>query len=184
MERSHLFLIVIISLLFIGNIHTQQNNQESPITITNVNLYSVSNGTDMFVDIEYNYNFTGEERITEEKLHLSLDNDTFILAIDRLYDPNLMNATGSSGFFFANSVGDPLPFDVQKGQTLYGYIEVISTERTYKTPTFAELIPVTVIRSILFKIPGPIFIIGGIALSLLPVAIIAYLIVKKKNTTN
>jgi hypothetical protein len=176
--------MVIMIVLVTGNIHTPKNNVESPITITTVNLYSVHNDTDMFVDIEYIYNFTGEERITEEKLHLSLDDDTFILAIDRLYDPNLMNATGSSGFFFANSAGDPLPFDVQKGQTLYGYIEVISTERTYKTPTFAELIPVTVMRSILFKIPGPIFIIGGISLSLLPVAIIAYLIVRKKNTTN
>ena len=176
--------MVVMLVLVTVSIHIPKDNLEPPITIANVNLYSVSNGTDMFVDIEYNYNFTGEERITEEKLYLSLDNDTFILAIDRLYDPNLMNATGSSGFFFANSAGDPLPFDVQKGQTLYGYIEVISTERTYKTPIFAELIPLTVIRSILFKIPGPIFIIGGIALSLLPVAIIAYLIVRKKNTTN
>jgi hypothetical protein len=110
--------MVVMLVLVTVNIPKPRNNVESPITITNVNLYSVSNGTDMFVDIEYIYNFTGKERITEEKLHLSLDNDTFLLAIDRLYDPNLMNATGSSGFFFANSAGDPLPFDVQKGQTL------------------------------------------------------------------
>ncbi|MGY5877345.1 MAG: hypothetical protein RTU30_16450, partial [Candidatus Thorarchaeota archaeon] len=93
-------------------------------------------------------------------------------------DPQLMPANGTNGFFFANSVGDPLPFDVQAGQILYGYVEVVTTDSTYRTHTFSREIPIDVLRSFLFRIPPWLFLVGGVVASILPIVLCGYLIMR------
>ncbi len=182
-----LFLVGIINTTSVmgsssnPNMNLKQQNNEVPIWISEVKLTEVNNGSDLFVDIYYNYSLDGSERIVEEKLFLSLDNVTFILAIHRNYDPELMPANGSSGFFFAHSVGDPLPFDIQEGQILYGYVEVITTDSTYRTLTFSRDIPITVLRSFLFRIPSWLLLVGGFAASALPIALCAYVFLRKNR---
>jgi hypothetical protein len=158
-----------------------QTVQDSPIWVSEVSLVPINNNTDFFLDIYYEYLFEGNERTTSESLYLSLDNTSFVLAVNYDTDPDLMSASGTRGFFFSNAVGDPLPFDVEKGQTLFGYVEVTTTDSSYRTETFAEEIPVTVIRSLLFRIPGPVILLGGIVLSILPVAVIVFVCVKQRE---
>ncbi len=183
-RKSMIILLLIIPLIDMQTASSyalQYSVNEPPVWLTEVRLYGVNNDTDMFVDIYYNYSFDSLERIKEEKLYLSLDNDTFILSIHRNYDPELMPSNGTSGFFFANSVGDPLPFDVQEGQILYGYVEVITTDSTYRTKTFSEEIPITVIRSFLFRIPSWFFFWGGIIASIVPIILCIYLVMRKSR---
>jgi hypothetical protein len=158
-----------------------QTIQDTPVWISEVSLVPINNDTDFFLDIYYGYLFGGNERTTSESLYLSLDNASFVLAMHYETDPDLMSANGTRGFFFSNAVGDPLPFDVEKGQTLYGYVEVTTTESSYRTETFSEEIPVTVIRSFLFRIPSVVIIVGGIALSIIPIVVIVYLCIRQRE---
>ncbi len=177
-------LVVFAALIPVDGILTDQYSStpkqidDFGIWLSEVSLYEVNNGTDLYVDIYYNYSFDGLERTVEEMLFLSLDNETFVRAIHRNYDPLLMPANGTNGFFFANSVGDPLPFDVQAGQILYGYVEVVTTDSTYRTNTFSEEISIDVLRSFLFRIPSGLFLIGGIAASVLPIILCGYLVLR------
>ncbi|MGY5853166.1 MAG: hypothetical protein RTU92_06335 [Candidatus Thorarchaeota archaeon] len=176
-------LVVFALLIPVDGILTDQYStpkqvDDFGIWLSEVSIFEVNNGTDLYVDIYYNYSFDGSERIVQEMLFLSLDNDTFIRAINRLYDPELMPANGTNGFFFAHSVGDPLPFDVLAGQILSGYIEVVSTESTYRTQTFSKEIPIDVLRSFLFRIPSWLLLVGGIAASVLPIALCGYLVIR------
>lgn len=158
-----------------------QTVQDSPIWVSEVSLAPINNDTDFFLDIYYEYLFEGNERTTSDSLYLSLDNASFVLAVHYDTDPDLMSANGTRGFFLSNAVGDPLPFDVEEGQTLYGYVEVTTTDSSYRTETFAEEVPVTVIRSLLFRIPGPVILLGGIVISILPVVVIVFVCVRQKE---
>ncbi|UCE09994.1 MAG: hypothetical protein JSW61_13635 [Candidatus Thorarchaeota archaeon] len=162
-------------------LHSGQSIQVSPVWISEVDLVPINNETDFFLDIYYGFQFEGDERITSETLYLSLDNNSFVSTVHRDVNPDLMSANGTSGFFFSNAAGDPLPFDVEKGQTLFGYVEVTTTESSYRTEIFAEEIPVTVIRPFLFRIPSAVILVGGIALSVLPITVILYLCIRQRE---
>jgi hypothetical protein len=81
----------------------------------------------------------------------------------------------------ANAVGDPLPFDVYQGNILYGYVEFTTTAEMYTSAMVALEIPIDVIRPFLFRIPPSLFYIGGIVAGILPLAIIAYCVTRKRN---
>ena len=85
-----------------------QDMSELPVNVTDWKLQvsEINGRLDLFVDILYSYNFTNDERLTTATLFLSLDNESFIQAQKHEYDPELMPATGTGGFFFANAVGD------------------------------------------------------------------------------
>jgi hypothetical protein len=136
---------------------------------------------DLMVDILYSYNFTDSERLTLAALYLSLDNESFVQAQRHEFDPTLMPATGTGGFYFANSVGDPLPFDVYQGDILHGYVEFTTTTETYTSPRVALEIPIDVIRPFIFRIPSSLILIGGIIAGILPFVIIAYCVTRKRN---
>ncbi|MHA1924299.1 MAG: hypothetical protein ACXABV_02790 [Candidatus Thorarchaeota archaeon] len=160
-----------------------QNMSDPPVNVTEWSLQITErNGRlDLMVDILYSYNFTDDEKLTLAALFLSLNNESFVQAQTHEFDPELMPATGTGGFFFANAVGDPLPFDVHQGDILNGYVEFTTTAEIYTSPRVALEIPIDVIRPFLFRIPPSLFYIGGIVAGLLPLAIIAYCVTRKRN---
>ncbi|MGY5877156.1 MAG: hypothetical protein RTU30_15500, partial [Candidatus Thorarchaeota archaeon] len=76
------FLIVFVAIMPVDGLLTNQCHNtpkqvdDSAIWISEVSLTEGNNGTDLYVDIYYNYSFDGLERILEEKLYLSLDNES------------------------------------------------------------------------------------------------------------
>ena len=160
-----------------------QDMSELPVNVTDWKLQvtEINGRLDLMVDILYSYNFTDDERLTTAMLFLSLDNETFIQAQKHEFDPELMPATGTGGFYFANAIGDPLPFDVYQGELLYGYVEFTTTSKTYTSPRVALEIPIDVIRPFFFRIPPSLFYIGGIVAGIFPLIIIAYCVTKRKN---
>lgn len=155
--------------------------ETSPVIVTKFNLTYSEYNEDVYLDVMYEYDFQDEERLTDATLYLSLDNDTYIIAQHHQFDPELMNASGEMGYWFANSIGDPLPFDIEEGQLLYGYVEFITTEDTYLSDVFVQTVPATVRRPWIFNIPSPIFLVGGIVLSFLPLAIVLYLCLNRRS---
>ncbi len=160
-----------------------QDASDTPVNVTDwqLQITEINGRLDLMVDILYSYNFTDDERLTIAALFLSLDNESFVQAQLHEFDPALMPATGTGGFFFANAVGDPLPFDVYQGDILYGYIEFTTTKETYISPRAALEIPIDVIRPFLFRIPPSLFYIGGIVAGILPLVIIAYCVTRRRN---
>jgi hypothetical protein len=156
---------------------------DPPVNVTEwrLQITEMNGRLDLMVDIIYSYNFTDDERLTIAALFLSLDNESFVQAQKHEFDPELMPATGTEGFFFANAVGDPLPFDVYQGNILYGYVEFTTTAEMYTSAMVALEIPIDVIRPFLFRIPPSLFYIGGIVAGILPLAIIAYCVTRKRN---
>ncbi|MGY5877344.1 MAG: hypothetical protein RTU30_16445 [Candidatus Thorarchaeota archaeon] len=126
-----------------------KQTDDSPICIRNVTMSTgrLYNELVMFIDISYNYSFYGDERIIEQKCYLSLDNYTFLLAAHDSYDEGMLYANGTGSFRFKPPQSPTLPFDVQEGQILYGYVEVdTSNNSTYRTRIFSKEIIMTVIR--------------------------------------
>ncbi|MHA2070343.1 MAG: hypothetical protein ACW985_00995 [Candidatus Thorarchaeota archaeon] len=160
-----------------------QDMSDPPVNVTqwSLQIAEINGRLDLMVDILYSYNFTDDERLTLATLFLSLNNESFVQAQRHEFDPALMPATGTGGFFFANAVGDPLPFDVHQGDILNGYVEFITTAETYTSPQVALEIPIDVMRPFLFRIPPSLFYIGGIAAGILPLAIIAYCVTRKRD---
>ena len=160
-----------------------QDVSDPPVNVTewSLQITEINGRLDLMVDILYSYNFTDDERLTLAVLYLSLDNESFVQAQRHEFEPDLMPATGTGGFFFANAVGDPLPFDVYQGDTLYGYVEFATTIETYASPRVALEIPIDVIRPFLFRIPPSLFYIGGIVAGILPLVIIAYCVTRKRD---
>ncbi|MHA2020671.1 MAG: hypothetical protein ACW96N_03090 [Candidatus Thorarchaeota archaeon] len=160
-----------------------QEMSDPPVNVTewSLQITEMNGRLDLMVDILYSYNFTNDERLTEAALFLSLNNESFVQAQTHEFDPMLMPATGTGGFFFANAVGDPLPFDVLQGDILNGYVEFTTTAETYTSPRVALEIPIDVMRSFLFRIPPSLFYIGGIVAGILPLAIIAYCVTRKRD---
>jgi hypothetical protein len=160
-----------------------QDMSDSPVNVTEWSLQvtEMNGRLDLMVDILYSYNFTNDERLTRAALFLSLNNESFVQAQTHEFDPVLMPATGTGGFFFANAVGDPLPFDVLQGDILNGYVEFTTTAETYTSPRVALEIPIDVIRPFLFRIPPSLFYIGGVVAGILPLVIIAYYVTRKRD---
>ncbi|MFW9803006.1 MAG: hypothetical protein ACFFFC_10155 [Candidatus Thorarchaeota archaeon] len=198
MSRSAMFpfvyICIILMIVELLPVYASQNTASSisadfqdvpevPVNVTDWKLQvtEINGRLDLMVDILYSYNFTDDERLTTAALFLSLDNETFIQAQKHDFDPELMSATGEGGFYFANAVGDPLPFDVYQGDILYGYVEFTTTFETYVSPRVALEIPIDVIRSFLFRIPPIVFYMGGLAAGILPLVIIAYCVTRRKN---
>ncbi|MFW9845789.1 MAG: hypothetical protein ACFFD6_03490 [Candidatus Thorarchaeota archaeon] len=160
-----------------------QTESSPPIEVTEWRLEvgDFNGRSDLFVDVIYSYNFTDDERLTQATLYLSLDNESFVQAQKHEFDPALMDPVGSGGFYFANAAGDPLPFDVYQGDILYGYVEFTTTTEMYTSPYAANEIPIDVIRPFLFRIPAELYLIGGLVASILPIAIIAYCVTRKRR---
>ncbi|MHA2140404.1 MAG: hypothetical protein ACXADC_04860 [Candidatus Thorarchaeota archaeon] len=160
-----------------------QDISSQPVNVTEwrLQITEMNGRFDLMVDILYSYNFTEDERLTTASLFLSLDNESFIQAQKHEFDPELLPAIGTGGFFFANAVGDPLPFDVYEGDILYGYVVFTTTTDTYTSPRVAHEIPIDVIRPLLFRIPPILFYIGGIVAGVLPLIIIVYCVTRKRN---
>jgi hypothetical protein len=154
-----------------------------PVNVTDWQLLitEINGRLDLTVDIYYSYNFTDDERLVSAAVYLSLDNMSFLEAQKHEFDPELMPAAGTGGFYFANSIGDPLPFDVYQGDILYGEVQFHTTRMIYRLPAFASEIPIDVIRPFLFRVPPSLFYIGGIAAGILPLVIIAYCVTRKRN---
>ena len=160
-----------------------QDMSDPPVNVTewSLQIAEINGRLDLMVDILYSYNFTDDERLTLAMLFLSLNNESFVQAQRHEFDPALMPTTGTGGFFFANAVGDPLPFDVHQGDILNGYVEFTTTAEIYTSPQVALEIPIDVMRPFLFRIPPSLFYIGGIAAGILPLAIIAYCVTRKRE---
>ena len=160
-----------------------QAMSDPPVNVTewSLQITEINGRLDLMVDILYSYNFTDDERLTMAALFLSLNNESFVQAQKHEFDPVLIPATGTGGFFFANAVGDPLPFDVHQGDILNGYVEFTTTAEIYTSPRVALEIPIDVMRPFFFRIPPSLFYIGGIVAGLLPLAIIAYCVTRKRD---
>ena len=141
--------------------------------------------SDLAVDINYQIDYnTSVERI-EIRLYVSLDNDSFVQGFIHEYDTNLLNETTIEAFFsYSNAIGDPLPFDVQEGQTLRAYIEVETEYGILQSTTVSEIIPIDVTRPWLFNIPTPFFVIGAIVLTIAPCIILGFIVYFYNNRKN
>ena len=94
-----------------------------------------------------------------------------------MYDPSFLDETIIEAFFsYSNAIGDPLPFDVKAGQTLYAYIDVETDYGIIQSDVVSGIIPIDVTRPWLFNIPAPVFIIAGIVFSIAPCLVIGFIV--------
>ncbi len=149
------------------------SNDEAPVRVTQFLFITDSTATELSLEVYYEFNFTDDERLVEAALLLSLDNDSFVTAWRHEYDPDLMEANGSAFFWLANAIGDPFPFDLEAGQTLYGYVNFTSSKTLYRSENYALSVPISVERPWLFNIPSSVIIFVGIGLTVLPFVLIA-----------
>jgi hypothetical protein len=141
--------------------------------------------SDLVVDIHYQIDYNTSVEQIEIRLYVSLDNDSYVQGFIHKYDTSLLNETTIDAFFsYSNAIGDPLPFDVQEGQTLNTYIEVETENGVIQSAVVSEIIPIDVTRPWLFRIPTPIFAIGAIVLTITPCIILGFVVhsyTKKKS---
>jgi hypothetical protein len=154
-------------------------NQDSQVgcNITYFDIDLFTSDSDLIVDIYYQIVYNTSVQQIEIRLNLKLDNDSYVRGFTHMYDPSFLDETIIEAFFsYSNAVGDPLPFDVQTGQTLYAYIEVETNYGIIQSNVVSEIIPIDVTRPWFFNIPAPLFIIAGIMFSIAPCLIIGFVI--------
>ncbi len=176
-----LLILAVPSNAGTSTIPNHVTSQTTPVRVISFNLTAVLDVPDLFLEVHYEWNFTGDERLTRATLYLSLDNSTFLVGQQHEYNQSALQSNGSAMFWLANSIGDPLPFDVQVGQTLYGYVEFATTENIYQSEVYLQEIPLSLERPLIFKIPGVVIIAGGVFLTFLPLIIVAFLYIRRRS---
>lgn len=95
---------------------------------------------------------------SEILLLLSLDNMSWIGVKNYTFNDAVLTENVSKSIKICNTLMQPFPFDVEKGETLYVCIEykfgqsMILTDRFYRTPSFAVVVPTSIIRPWYFTI--------------------------------
>ena len=183
-------IIIAITLLFLiqpsslksstsnaNGLFILNQDSQSGCNITYFDIYLFTSDSDLIVDIYYQIVYNTSVQKIEIRLNLKLDNDSYVRGFTHMYDPSFLEETIIDAFFsYSNAVGDPLPFDVQTGQTLYAYIDVETNYGKVQSDVVSGIIPIDVTRPWLFNIPTPVFIVVGVVFSIAPCLIIGFLV--------
>ncbi|MHA1905470.1 MAG: hypothetical protein ACXABC_15500 [Candidatus Thorarchaeota archaeon] len=186
MKERHKVRISFV-LLLIVMCSNQQWSEGTTIVAQNdvghedlISLDNVTISTDLFstcLEIGCTRNggvFEARELESQVMLLLSLNNQSWIAVKQYTFDEDTINENVSSVIKICNTILDPFPFDVEKGETLYVCIEYeygseyILGDRSHRTPSLAVVVPVDIIRpwyfTIDWRVPG---VLLGILLCLL-----------------
>ncbi|MHA2213378.1 MAG: hypothetical protein ACW992_09480 [Candidatus Thorarchaeota archaeon] len=117
--------------------------------------------------------FEANELDSQVMLLLSLSNQSWIGVKQYTFDDDNINENVSSVIKICNTITEPFPFDVEKGETLYVCIEYeygsdyILMDRSHRTPSLAVVVPVDIIRPWYFTTDWRVpVVLGGILLCL------------------
>ena len=195
--NKHIFIVMLFVTILQPNVtglsqitngdclfKTQASQVGCNLTLFDMDIFVMD--SDLVVDIHYQIDYNASVEQIKIRLYVSLDNDSFTQGFIHEYDTSLLNETTIEAFFsYSNAIGDPLPFDVQEGQTLNAYIEVETENGVIQSDIVSEIIPIDVTRPWLFNIPTPLFVIGAIVLTMSPCIILGFLVYSynKKNST-
>lgn len=149
-------------------------------------LDNVTISTDLFSTcLKVGYTWNGvildvSDLESQANLLLSLNNESWIEVKQYTFDDNTLYDNVSMVFTICNTILQPFPFDVEKGETLYVCIEYVSDSSSYlsgisyRTFSLSIVVPVDIIRPWYFtmdwRFPG---MLGAIFLCLFTVFLIS-----------
>jgi hypothetical protein len=169
---SHVTALVIGDREFIFH---QKSQFGCNLTLFDMDIHTMD--SDLIIDIQYQIEYNSSVEGIEISLYLSLDNESYIEGFKHTYDTSLLNESTIDAFFsYSNVIGDPLPFNVQEGQTLYVYVEVETEYGVIQSDVISGVIPMDVTRPWLFNIPSSVFIIAAIVFTVAPCICIGFLV--------
>ena len=145
MKLNHL---LIIKLLISVNLFSTSNIAmiKVPLNDSFVDLTDFkfsNNSSESFLEVKFCYSIPVKEEISNKNLYLSLDDVIYINngESNLFVEETHCEDSKSEGFLRSNAIGDPFPFDMKKGDILYGYIEVITNLTSYRSNTLSSIVP-------------------------------------------
>ena len=137
--HSITIILLIFSIYNSSMLSIPLNN--SFIDITDFD-FTISSG-ESFLEVKFCYSIPENEKISSSILYLSLDNMTFKNngESNLFVEESHCLFSKSGGFWRSNAIGDPFPFDMKKGNILYGYIEITTNLTSYISKTTSVTIP-------------------------------------------
>lgn len=151
-----------------------------PVWVVSFELYNLT-ASDLSLEVHYAWNFTTEERLRSATLFLSLDNTTWIDAQHHEFNASDAQPNGTALFWLANSIGDPFPFDIASGQTIYGYVTFVTTLTSYTSDIYFAVAMMDIQRPLWYVIPRPVIVVLGAVLTVLPLMICGMIVWRRRS---